>query len=234
MGKEGPGIPRAKLDTAGADVSDLVVGVSRGHRFMLEASFILSEEGMAWLTRAGAQYVEAVSVSRALVSEIQRGEPGTLAWFGEVGADELGTLTEILGRARLFSQEEGVEVANERARQVRSALFAEHDPTTAEILADEWIFLQTQSWIGAKSRKAFDAFVAAGARMRELPRPLGRRLVARTLKKTDLPEHIPPTLLLQAGMKWIAAGGSAALSLVTPPVGIALGVAAGVFLLIDP
>ena len=70
--------------------------------------------------------------------------------------------------------------------------------------------------------------------MRELPPRLGRRLVARTLKKQDLPEQIPLKMLLRTGMKWIAAGGPAALALVTPPVGIPLGVAAGVFLLVDP
>ena len=200
---------------------------------MLEASFILSEEGVSWLTGEGAQYVEGMAVSRALVGEMQQRDSGALSWFGELDSDRLGTLAEVLGRAQLFSHEQIGEVG-EGAGAVRSRLFAEHDQRTAEILADEWIFLQTQSWIGAKSRKAFDAFKAAGGRLRELPSPIARRLIAKTLKKEELPEHIPLKLLRKAGMKWIAVSGTAATYFVAPPVAAALTFGTGAFVLLDP
>jgi hypothetical protein len=213
--------------------SDYRVSVAPGHKFMLEASFVLSEDGVAWLTGEGAEHLGSIVISQALIRGIQRQEPSTLAWFYQISEDTLGRLAEVVGRAQPFSHEQA-GIVSPNADIVRTRLFAEQVPDAAEILVDEWIFLETQSWVGARSRRAFDAFVEAGAELRELPRPIGRRLVARTLKKQDLPEHIPLKMLILAGMKWIAVGGAPALILVPPPVSIPLGIAAGVFILIDP
>jgi hypothetical protein len=208
-------------------------GKSPQHKLMLEASFLLSEEGVLWLRREGAATIESVVVSKALFRQVTRREAVSLAWFGEPSEEGLAILAETLGRAQLFSHEE-VEVIDEKVRAVRDNLLAAHEEPIADVLADEWVFLQTQSWLGAKSRRAFDAFDAAGAKVREVPRALARRIIARTLKKKHLPEHIPLKMLIQAGMKWIAVGGSAAAAIVTPPVGVALGVVTGGFLLLDP
>ena len=82
---------------------------------------------MSWLTHEGAAHIESVTVSNALFREIQRREQDSLRWFGERSADDLAILSEILGRAELFSHENVGEV-NARAGSVRDRLLQHTRP----------------------------------------------------------------------------------------------------------
>jgi hypothetical protein len=193
-----------------------------------------SKRGIDSLLSEHEGNLEALILSDALVRAIQQGAPEALAWFSEVTGDDLGRLTEVVSRFQTFSHK-SVLAPDRNVEAVRGRLIASHDPTTAEILADEWTFLRTQSWLGATTRKVFDAVKAAGGRIRELPSPIARRLIAKTLRKSDLPEHIPLKTLLRAGMKWIGAAGNAVLVLAPPPVSIPVGFALNAsVLLLDP
>lgn len=124
-------------------------GVSNGdgHGVILDPSFALSEEGAAFLGEGAEGEIERFAVSRSFVEALGNGGvPDLSAWFPEAGLpiDPL-FLREVLGGARLFSHEE-VEVEEPRVAEIRDALLGELSPTVAEILADQWVFLQTQSW----------------------------------------------------------------------------------------
>jgi len=77
------------------------------------------------------------------------------------------------------------------------------------ILEEEWFFLNSQSWLASRTRKAFSAFIRAGAVAIEGGRELFDTAVMRTLKMS--PETVPLGLArgqrLRAAAKWIAVGG---------------------------
>ena len=151
-----------------------------GHGVMLDPSFALSEKGAAFLSRDAEGEIERFAVSRSFVEALENGYvPDMRAWFSEAEpAIDLLLLREALGGAQHFSHEE-VEVEEPRVAEVRDALLGELSPTAAEILADQWVFLQTQSWITSKLRYTFEVMAERGADLRELPEKVGRTVLAK-------------------------------------------------------
>jgi hypothetical protein len=204
------------------------------HGLMLDPSFILSKEGLTWLEGEGAADVHSFAVSARFYQALRLGEPDALEWFARSAKPpQAGAVLELLGPVRRFSYMH-VDLVDARVRAVHSRLASRATDPVAEILRDEWAFMQTQSWLGAKSRQTFEAFAAAGARIKPVPRQLVRQFVRRTLKKEHLPPRIPLEMLMRTGLKWIGVGGSAATALVTPPLAIAIGFTTSAFLLLDP
>ncbi len=107
------------------------------------------------------------------------------------------------------------------------------DHYLAEILFEEWIFLQEFSWIVAESKKTFEKFKEAGAVAIELYEKAVDKLIRRTLKKKD-DDFINTFDKLRALGKWIAVGSSSATSLLNPLVATFVSLGTGIFLLLDP
>lgn len=103
----------------------------------------------------------------------------------------------------------------------------------AEILFEEWIFLQEKSWIISRLKKPFIYFVKAGSASLELGKRTLDLAVRKTLKKPG-ERIITNADRLRALAKWIAVGGSPALTILNPIVGAISDAATGYFLLIDP
>jgi hypothetical protein len=108
-------------------------------------------------------------------------------------------------------------------------------PEITQIRLEEWIFLQSNSYVTSRIKKPFTAFVHGGAVVVEAGARGLKRLEKRTLH-VAVDEDDPLTALqhLRVAAKWIAVGGASAAALVQPLLGAAVGAGAGWFLLLDP
>ena len=104
----------------------------------------------------------------------------------------------------------------------------------AEVLLDEWAFLQSRSWIVSRTKKTFTKFVKAGSVALEVGQRCLDAAVRKTLKTSNSNELITTAQRLRALAKWLAVGGASATAVMQAPVAAILGAAAGYFLLFDP
>jgi hypothetical protein len=105
-----------------------------------------------------------------------------------------------------------------------------------QILIEEWEFLTSQSWIAAKIKRAYDAFLKGGAAAIEWGTNKFDYLAAKTLKikPEQFPDGLKPKQRFRAAAKWVAVGGSSASALLAPPAAAASAAVAGYFLIFDP
>ncbi len=105
-----------------------------------------------------------------------------------------------------------------------------------DILLEEWSFLVGQSWIAARTKKAFAAFKRAGAVVVDFSGQKVDSIVSRTLRHGRLPGPATLTHLgrIRAAAKWIAVGGSPVAGLIDPIIAVVASAGTGVFLLFDP
>src|SRR5207247_9807038 len=89
----------------------------------------------------------------------------------------------------------------EGARQIRDNLLAQPEPL-AEVLADEWVFIATQSLggFGRKAKKVFDRFRKAGGHVHEVADEemtkgldaVRDRLQPKTARRDEEGRQVPP------------------------------------------
>lgn len=217
---------------------------------MMDASIILSRHHLDHLRKTVPDiYDEQFFVSDAFVRLIESTEasPETedavfqmLSQFFEIRPEHIDreAIREFL-RSNAF--------ANNGVRYVRDGS-SEHETYQGllrltgnewitQILFEEWEFLTTRSWLVAAVYRPFGNFIEAGGHALLVSKTKLESLLdsaaAKVLKK---PAGAPLSGRdkLRAIGKWVAVGGSAAAGLVTPLVGAAVALAAGIFLLYDP
>ena len=124
-----------------------------------------------------------------------------------------------------------------RKTKFETQLFeAVEDTIARQILMEEWDFLTSQSWIAAKTRKAYDAFLKGGAAALEWGGNKFDYLAAKTLKipPSSIPDGLKPKQRLRAAAKWIAVGGASASVFLIPPAAFATTAITGYFCIFDP
>ncbi len=205
-------------------------------RVILDPSVLFEEDAFGWTATQGLSAY--LVVSGALRARME--DPGNLAEeleaFGVSGVDpeRIETVRQALEERDVttFSyeraREEG-ELFGEGTIAVCDALLEIGGPL-AEVLADEWAFVTSQSLAALAERtgRALGAFAHAGATLIGVPKQ-------RMVEALDgVRDKIPPGLL--AAMKsvddtWdrcpklLLAGGELAVHFLVPPLGIAAGVA---------
>ena len=107
------------------------------------------------------------------------------------------------------------------------------DEILAEILFEEWVFLQEFSWIVAKSKKTFEKFKEAGAVAIEFSEKAVDKIIRRTLKKKD-DDFITIFDKLRALGKWIAVSLTAATPFLSPRFASLVIFGTEAFLILDP
>lgn len=112
------------------------------------------------------------------------------------------------------------------------------NPAVLNILFEEWVFLNTESWIVSRTKNTFNRFIAAGSACLELGQRQFDRIVRATLHKKER-DIIAKIDVLKAVAKWVAVGGPACLSsLLVETLGgwplALISVSGGLFLLYDP
>jgi len=103
-----------------------------------------------------------------------------------------------------------------------------------EILIEEWIFLQEQSWIVSRIKKPFNRFVDAGSVCLQFGGRAANRMINRTLRRNS-DELVSKVDRLRAFGKWIAVGGPSVVGILyNPVIAMVAPLMAGFFLLFDP
>ena len=205
-------------------------------RLMLDPSFLFSADAVSWLREdQGARdgIVIPAAFEDWLYGDARNAD---ISFF--VAPDDrdeywarLGDLRDLLSGVAAFGQE-NVQLSDPD-EAVRSALL-ELGGTPGRILADEWTFLESNSWAVSKLRRPLDAFSDAGSVIVQFGRKSRDNLMTLVVKKEDVPEVLTKKFLAQVSVKWLLLGGAAvgvALVPVAAPAGL---LASPVLQAIDP
>jgi hypothetical protein len=158
-------------------------------KVILDPSILFIDEALTWL--ADPEIRPSLVVSFALWERLDDPAIGeVLAPFGvSPDPDRVGRLRDALYEIERFSYRD-VEMRSEEARAVRDVLLASDEPLP-EVLADEWVFLGSQSIaiVREDARTTLDAFARAGGQVFNV----SNRRMRRGLQR--IRQSLPPWLL---------------------------------------
>lgn len=215
---------RAKVLAATQEVS-ANVSQSERKRLMLDPSFLFSADAVEWLLddpdardgivvpAAFADWLDGAR-SNADVAVFVAQDDREAYWA------RLGELAEILQEVAVFHDDEAT--LSPEDDEVRRALIEGGD-TAARILAEEWTFLQSQSWAVSKLRHPLDAFRDAGAGVVEFGRKFRDELISVVVPERGAPDVLTPKFVAKVAAKWVIVGGASAGGTFLGPVGAAAG-----------
>ena len=185
-------------------------------RVMLDPSLFTSFRTLRVIRAAvNSGELENVLVPASFLSALQRGmfSERALMYFGasrNAMADLRnipGFLPELLSLPR--HEASAVQPTTEFQRELY-AIAENYD--IFQSFNEEWTFLNSESWITARTRRSFGSFIRAGAIGIEAGRKIFNEIIARTLKLS--PENLPSVFTskqkVRAAMKWVAVGGGSA------------------------
>jgi hypothetical protein len=196
---------------------------------MADPSFLLSEDGIMWLEDDDA--ARGGIVVPATLKLALRGVPQGPAPLQRIIAPEdrefyderSGRLAELLGDVEAFRWD-SVALDGPAAEVLGSLL--ESDSLEARLHAEEWAFLESNSWAVSKLRNPLDAFRDAGAVIVEYGRKLRDEMITAVIPERDRPKVLTGALLSKAAAKWIIVGGAGVGGTALGAAGGLLGVAA--------
>jgi hypothetical protein len=119
----------------------------------------------------------------------------------------LAQIRELAPSPTTFTHEE-VNL-DENAAIVLDRLLSSGDPA-AFVWADEWAYLQSNSWLMSKVRRCLDAFDAAGVAILEFAEKHKAELIEKVIPADKVPAVITSELLLRVAVKWMVVGGASA------------------------
>jgi hypothetical protein len=192
-------------------------------RFMIDPSLLLTESGLAWFINVASDRVVTKSavVSESFYWALTEGPDDMLLPFVGRRDREIVKLARrrlpvLLERIDKFSYRT-TENTTPEVQAVRDAVLRTGRPE-ADIVADEWTYLVTKSWLIAK-RKAFLSRVKrAGANVVEITgrcadeyrERLIRRLIASVIPHDEIPDVLTRSDWSRIGIKWVIYGGAVA------------------------
>jgi hypothetical protein len=205
----------------------------------LDPSFLFSAEGIGWL-QEDSRVRQEIVVSSAFVRWLYSGQSidDVLALVSAEDLDEIemrrAALSQLLRSSPTFDSH-----AAELSPEDEEVLLFLREPggLVAEILADEWAFLQSHSWALSKLHFPLDRFRDAGAAVLEYGRKLREEMIGVVIPERGAPPAVTRTLLIKAAAKWLIVGGAGAGSSLLGPIGAGLigsGVAVPVVRAFDP
>jgi hypothetical protein len=174
-------------------VDDAVIDNEAPSRIILDPSILFTEEALGWLE--DSELRPFLVVSEALWRRLEDPQASEqLLPYAEGDPERIAAVRETLASNAIarFSFEEvlGSEELPDAARGICEALLRSEEEF-ADVLADEWAFLTSQSLaiIAERMRHSLEAFGRAGAEVIEV----GREKMETALE--DMREKIPPGLL---------------------------------------
>jgi hypothetical protein len=193
-------------DVAAAEAGSAIPGV-----LMVDPSLLFSEEGLRWLQEdptaqdgiiVPATFMEWLEGTRSL-DRSSLLAPEDLVAFDQHRQRLLMDLRAV----PRFSHLRGVTLSPE-AEEIRWALVRSEDPADA-LHADEWVFLQSHSFLVTKLRRPLDAFRNAGSVIVEFGRKTRDQLIRGVIPDAHVPAVLTPQLMARVAVKWIVVGGAA-------------------------
>jgi hypothetical protein len=180
-------------------------------RLMADPSLLFSEAGLQILQEGTPELV----VSQTFLEMLREGGDldSQLFWADDGGPDQsisVDQIRELISGVPGFSYQTALEEGrlDEEARLVLERILESGDQL-ARIDADQWAFLNSHSWLGAQSRRAFAAFRRAGAVVIETSREFGIELLGEVIPMEDHPDGVNAELIGLGVIKWLVVGGAA-------------------------
>ena len=196
---------------------------------LLDPSFVMSRPGFQWLASGGGwgEVILPLTFRRWLEGEIDLDIMAVVAPRDRRAVDSRRRyVLDLTTGMDVFSSGEADLPAS--SRDVLNALLALGGPN-AELLADEWAFLQSQSWMTSKLRRPYEAFRDAGATLIEVGNKVGDRLIRQVIPADKIPPVLTAKFRAIAAAKWIGVGGvTVGVSVLGGALGIA-GAAGGAY-----
>lgn len=180
-------------------------------RLMLDPSFALSEDGIGTV-RESLELDHPLLLPEAF-AEWLRGErsfdPEALIAEEDLGfwEERFKELREYHAAGRLPSFFRKEARLDPDAQEVLFSL-QEGNDEAAELWADEWAFLQSNSWLGSKLDRCLDAFERAGATVLKAGREARTQLLLQVLPPGRIPPSLTAEVIVRAGLKWVVLGGA--------------------------
>lgn len=176
---------------------------------MVDPSLLLSSPGLAWLEDDNSAH-RSIIVSATFREWINDRQGYDFSDFvpqgGAFDVPDLRRVRRAIDDVATFSHD-SAQLPDE-SDEVRRALLDAGRPAE-RVLADEWTFLQSQSWMVARYRYALDKFRDAGGLIVEVGHRLGDAMIASVVKAPNVPEVITVGFTAKVGAKWLVVGGSA-------------------------
>ena len=181
------------------------------HQFFVDPSILLSDPGLAWLEE-DLQARQDIVVSANFVESIRNRPQRLSSVFLPPSQAQL--LWE--SRERLIPVLEGVQrfhfrdaVLDTDQGKVLENLLGIND-LDSDTLADEWAYLQSQSWGISRFRPVLIAFARAGAGVVEYGRHARDEAIQAAVREQSIPAKLTPPFLARVGAKWLLLGGATA------------------------
>ncbi len=176
---------------------------------MVDPSLLFSEGGTDWLRLSFENEVKVFTPR--VVTEWLRGEVNLdpILLLADKDAEVLDQRLEevrALGFDRLIAFDHRQASIDEEAGEVLDALNAS-ESLVASVWADEWAYLQSNSWLSSKLRRCLDAFETAGAVVFEFGVEQGIALIEEVIPADHIPQSINAEVILRAAAKWTVIGG---------------------------
>ena len=202
-------------------------------RAILDPSFLFTDEARDWIGDPVLRPFLVVSEALYQLLEDPNRAGQLLLPYGVVP----GQIPQV--RGALVQLEVGrfsfrdVEALPEGAQAVRDRLLSSGDPLS-EMLADEWVFVTTQSFaiLLDRTKRSFEAFRRAGAQTYELTRDQMTQGIqaARDMIPAPLLKVMKPVVNFprRAPARFVVAGGNVALAILVPVVGVPVAIEEGV------
>jgi hypothetical protein len=205
-----------------ADSRGIRVDVST--RFMVDISLLLTDAGATWIEES--EYARSAAfVSAAFYEALREPSEAMLLRFADPEQRDFVRLAREVLPSRLEAVEkfshQSIPRLPGRQEDVRQRLLAVGG-LEGEILADEFVYLVSNSWLLAKTRRLIDELKRAGARVVEYVgehgEPLLRQVIAQVIPEEKLPKELTQEVIAKAGVKWVIVGGTKVGLLHAPPV----------------
>lgn len=190
----------------------------------MDPSLLFTERALVWLEQDDSA-AGSIAISAAFMASLRRDSAANHVLPSSIRTSAIRRerLIRALDNVQTFSSD-GVELAPQ-ADSVKRVL-RERDRRMGAIWADEWAFLQSQSWMAATKRQVLDAFRNSGAAVVEYSRRLRDALIAGVVPTNHLPPIVTRRFLTKVGVKWLVVGSPGALApVVAGPIAPAMGFA---------
>jgi hypothetical protein len=210
--------------------------------YSIDNTFNLAERLSKW--DKDIRFYYPVSLKRFLnMYEWNEGKPGIGFFLQNAHPSHPGKLFELIDTFSSIvhpfeptpeHREKYAEIYTKMTGELRyrHELYAE---ALRDMLFEEFIFLQEQSFMVSRIKKPFNTFESAGAAYVQFSKGVVDRLVRITLKNKKQDDLIRNVDRLRAFGKWIAVGGLSVSRMITPEIAdILISLALGYFLLFDP
>jgi len=184
---------------------------------LLDPSVFLGNEGFRWLEEVPHDERMRFVVSRTFFDQIAERAAYTAADEELWGPLPTGTarrqLEELIAGLTMFSEEDAAHDLPPDAQAVAARL----RDMGSQVAVEEWLYLHSNSWLAARSRKIFQHFKRAGAKAVELMGNVVEDLTWLAAGyRPGPPGTLTPQLKRKAGINIVIVGGIATAGVLVP------------------